>query len=239
MRKNLIALLPLAALLMSCKHHNPVQDIHSDATSTPPSGITNPSTPPSTNNLVIYGDSLSSGGGAFEYPDTLGSGSLDFADTSNPIGVKSIKFFWGGQPVGGQTVFAGFDLMHVGDQTQYNVTPGKNLQSGSYKHVAFQARGSLQPNNVIKIEVADDGDTNTPAPCIVLSANGTDTDAAPGVPHPCLNTAKLSSTWQPYNLSVSNSDLASVKDYFKATFINKGAGTAGGTVYFDSIQYEP
>ena len=103
--------------------------------------------------------------------------------------------------------------------------------------------GGLPADVVVKVEVADDGLQSTPAPCIVLSATGLLDDSTPGNPVvSCTNKATLLSTWQSYSLNVSASDLASVKDYFKATFIYKGAPAttgSGGTILFDQILYKP
>jgi hypothetical protein len=131
--------------------------------------------------------------------------------------------------------------MHVPTLAEYATTPGKDLRSGNYSRVRFNARGSLSTNTVVKVEVADDGDTATPAPCIVLSESGTEDDATANNPASCMTRGRLTSSWAQFSIPVSASDLDNVKDFFKATFIYKRAdqGTgSGGTIYLDEIQYE-
>jgi hypothetical protein len=158
------------------------------------------------------------------------------------VGANSIRYVWNGGDVAGQHVFAGMDLIHSGQLSDYNSTPPKDLRSGNYTRVTFTARGSLGANVVLKIEVADDGNQATPAPCLILSTNGMMDDSSPGNPVPsCLMKSTLDSSWQSYSIPVSANDLAAVKDYFKATFINT-AGPAttstGGTAFFDQILYQ-
>ncbi len=204
---------------------------------------TNPNPPPAGSlNLEIYTDDLHQGG-AFLYPGGENQ-SLQFSDTSNPsTGLNAMRYSWTGDNAAGQHIFVGVDLVHTGGLADYAATAGKDLRSGNYARVTFDARGSLSSDVVIKIEVSDDGVQGTPAPCIVLSATGLLDDSTPGNPFAsCGNKATLLSTWQSYSLSVSASDLTSVKDYFKATFIYKGAPAStgtGGTVFVDQILYRP
>jgi len=192
--------------------------------------------------LEIYTDDLHQGG-AFLYPGGDNQ-TLSFSDTSNPSnGANSIRYFWTGGDTAGQHVFVGMDLMHTGALAEYASTPGKDLRSGAYTRVTFDARGSLPSDVVVKVEASDDGVQSTPAPCIVLSATGLLDDSTPGNPvASCTNKATLLGTWQSYSLSVSAGDLASVKDYFKATFIYKGtlgSTGSGGVLYLDQILYKP
>jgi hypothetical protein len=189
-------------------------------------------------NFVIFGDELQSGGGAFFYPG--GENQLiTFEDQSNPIGQRSIRYTWNGNTTGGQTTFAGFDLMHTPTQATYTSTSGRDLRAAGYTKITFYARGALASNNVLKIEAADDGENSTSAPCLVLSMNGSDTATG------CTNTAQLTSSWQVFTITIPNSALATVKDFFKATiiFTNPVVGSSvpgqGGTIYFDQIQYTP
>jgi hypothetical protein len=220
-------------------------------TTTPPSGSSNPGTKPSTTTvsglpsgslpLQIYTDDLHQGG-AFLYPGGENQ-VLSFNDQSNPAaGSNSMRYVWNGGDVAGQHVFAGVDLIHSGSLSDYNSTPGKDLRPGKYTRVTFDARGSLGPQVVVKIEVADDGNPSTPAPCVVLSASGDLDDSTPGNPAPsCMNKASLTDSWQSFSLPVSPANLSSVKDYFKATYIYKGPiqtpGT-GGTLFVDQILYQ-
>jgi hypothetical protein len=194
-------------------------------------------------NLVVFSNELKTGGGAFLYPGGENQ-ILAFNDTTNPVSARSIRYTWNGGPVASQTVFAGFDLMHTPTQATYASTQGRNLSNASYHKVTFDARGSLSDRVIVKVEVDDDGDPATAAPCIVLSENGQDTD--PNSPS-CL-LGKLTANWLQYPVTgVSiidfTSKLANVKDFFKATMIcNQGGGNIpcqGGTVYFDTIQYTP
>jgi hypothetical protein len=207
-----------------------------------PGGSTGGTTPSGSTSLVIYDDELRQGG-AFLYPGGENQ-VLSFNDTSNPAaGSQSMRYAWNGGDVAGQHAFTGVDLIHSGDISNYGSTPGKDLRAGKYSRVTFDARGTLGANVVIKIEVADDGVQGTPAPCLVLSPNGDQDDTSAGNPVPgCLMRATLQSGWQNYSIPISANELASVKDYFKATYINKGAPastSSGGTVFFDQIQYQP
>jgi len=234
--------LGLTILLMtSCQKKddpaNTVQPAAAQPPTTPP-----PTTPPGTMNLEIYTDDLQQGG-AFLYPGGENQ-AITFADTSNPSnGTHSIRYAWNGGNVAGQAVFAGMDLMHTGNFADYASTPGKDIHAGLYTRVTFDARGLLPADVVIKVEVADDGNTGTPAPCMILSNTGSLDDSTPGNPvASCTNLASLQSAWQSYSIPVSASNLTSVKDYFKATFIYKGAsGTngSGGTLFLDQILYKP
>ena len=211
-----------------------------------------------TNSFVIFNSELLTGGGAFEFPGSEGQ-SLSFSDTSNPISHRSIRYSWTGQPVSNpsgvpnpESAFAGFDLMDTATLDTYASTLGRNLQTPNYGKATFYARGSLSTNTVLKIEVSDDGNVNTAAPCIVLSANGT--DPTPGPSGACsvngsvfnplaMPTRTLSSSWQQFTITIPNSALANIKDFFKATFVYTNPGTApvgqGGTAYVDVIQYQP
>jgi len=197
--------------------------------------------------FVVFSNELQTGGGAFEYPGSDGQ-SLVFNDTSNPISRRSIRYGWTGQAVAGQTVFAGFDLMHTPQLSAYATTPGRDLHLAGYMKVTFYARGSLSSNTVLKIEVADDGNTTTPDPCVTLYMG-----AVPPSPDPCdangsdnlkMTPQVLTSSWQPYTITLLNSvlSMSNVKDFFKATFVFTPAVGApagqGGTAYFDQIQYE-
>ena len=77
------------------------------------------------------------------------------------------------------------------------------------------------------------------APCVILSTSGATTDPN----SPTCTTAQLTANWQQYSLSIPAGQLASVKDFFKATFIFTDpplpAPGQGGVVYFDQIQYQP
>jgi hypothetical protein len=213
------------------------------ATGTTTTGTTTTGTTPPSGSLAlqIYTDDLHQGG-AFLYPGGDNQ-TLAFNDTSNPAaGTSSTRYMWNGGDVAGQHVFAGMDLIHSGGLNDYPTTPGKDLRAGKYTHVTFDARGSLGPNTIVKIEVADDGNPSTPAPCVVLSASGMEDDSTPGNPiSSCLNKSTLQGSWQSYSIPVAASDLSAVKDYFKATFIYKGAaGTSGngGTLFLDQILYQ-
>lgn len=196
-------------------------------------------------NLVVFSNELKTGGGAFEYPGGQNQ-VLDFADTSNPISARSIRYVWNGSPAqAGSTdhTFAGFDLMHTTSLTDYSTTVGRDLRAAGYTKVTFYARGALSTNTTLKIEVADDGNTGTASPCLTLSTNGTDNACTAGPL--TLTPRQLTSSWQQYTLTFPTSSLAAVKDFFKATFVftdpfvgNQNPGQ-GGTVYFDQIQYEP
>ena len=196
--------------------------------------------------LTVFSDELVSSGGAFLYPGGENQ-TLSFADQSNPLSARSIRYLWNGKPPQGGSssfTFAGFDLMNAATQATYSSTPGRDLRAAGYTKVKFYARGSLSTNTVLKIEVADDGIDGGVIPgCLVLSANGTDTVTSGN--QPCSNTRTLTGDWQSYTILISNAMLASVKDYFKATFVftdpfvgNQTPGQ-GGTVYFDQIFYEP
>jgi hypothetical protein len=207
---------------------------------------------------VIFDNELSSGGGAFLYPGGENQ-TLSFADRSNPLSQRSIRYSWNGGDVSWpgcspnpEHSFAGLDLMHTPTQTQYNSTPGRDLRQGGYNKVTFFARGSLASYTVLKIEVASPG---VPAgtcpgvvsPCLILSSDGVTTD--PGSPTCPADPKPLTGQWQQYTINVAPSNLTSVKDFFKATFIFENlpgcvpsvctAPGQGGTVYFDVIQYQP
>lgn len=195
--------------------------------------------------LVVFRDELKTGGGAFEYPGGENQ-SLSFTDTSNPVSARSIRYYWSGQPAqAGSTdhTFAGFDLMHTAVLADYTTTAGRDLRTAGYTKVTFYARGSLSTNTTLKIEVADDGSQSTADPCMTLSTNGTD-DACTAGPL-SMAPRQLTSSWQQFTITVPNSALASIKDFFKATFVftdpfvgNQAPGQ-GGTVYLDQIVYQP
>ncbi len=186
--------------------------------------------------LTVFASELQTGGGAFLYPSGENQ-VLSFNDTSNAVSARSIRYTWNGQSVDGQIVFAGFTLMHTPTQSTYSTTIGRDLRAAGYTRVTFYARGTLAANNLVKIEVADDGATTTAAPCVSLSESGT-MDASPA----CGTMGTLSPTWQPVTMTVANSNLANVKDFFKATIIDISGSTipgGGGTVFFDQIEYAP
>ena len=200
-------------------------------------------------NFVIFSDELKTGGGAFEYPGGENQ-SLSFADTSNPISRRSIRYSWNGQPTvagSADATFAGFDLMHVVDNTPtltiYAATPGRDLRQTGYTKATFYARGTLASNTVLKIEVSDDGNTSTSDPCLVLSAAGTDNSAcdANGLDLLKMPAQVLTSSWRQYTITIPTASLGNVKDLFKATFVfapSYGAIPQGGVIYVDQIQYE-
>jgi len=196
--------------------------------------------------LKVFSDELFSGGGAFLYPGGENQ-TLAFNDLSNPVSARSIRYVWNGKPpAAGSTSFsfAGFDLMHTATETTYSTTAGRDLRAAGYRRVTFYARGSLSTNTVIKIEVADDGIDGGVVPgCLVLSTSGSGTVTSGN--QPCSNTATLSSNWTRHTITITDAMLASVKDYFKATFVftdpfvgNQTPGQ-GGTLYVDAIFYEP
>ncbi len=196
-------------------------------------------------NFVIFNNELVSGGGAFEYPGSEGQ-VLSFNDMSNPISRRSIRYSWTGEPVAGQSIFAGFDLMHTATQADYASTPGRDLRKAGYTKVTFYARGSLSTNTELKIEVSDDGNTATATPCLVLSTDGTDPNdlcEVNGANPLKMLPRQLISSWQQFTITVPNSALANIKDFFKATFVFTpivGAPSGqGGTAYFDVIVYQP
>jgi hypothetical protein len=191
--------------------------------------------------FVIFNSELASGGGAFEYPGGENQ-TLTFLETQNTISGRSIRYHWTGQPAAAGSTnhsFAGFDLMHTAQQADYTATPARDLSAAGYTSARFYARGSLSTNTVLKIEVADDGNTATAAPCVVLSTNGTDTGGTSCTP------GFLTSDWRQYSIPLTSTALSAVKDFFKATFIftdpfvgNQAPGQ-GGTVYLDEVLYLP
>jgi hypothetical protein len=186
-----------------------------------------------------------SGGGAFLYPGSEGQ-HLAFNDTSNTISSRSIRYRWTGENVAGQFLFAGFDLMHTPTEATYSSTAGRDLHAAGYGHVKFFARGSLATNTLAKIEVADDGNTSTVnLSCVSLStAAHLDDGFNPGSTM-CGRRDTISSDWHQYSIPISNPPvaLASIKDFFKVTFVFNNAipGNTlpgqGGTIYIDQIQY--
>jgi hypothetical protein len=205
--------------------------------------------------FVIFSSELVTGGGAFEYPGGQNQ-SLSFSDTSNPISRRSIRYSWTGGVVNAPgctpdptPLFAGFDLMYTPTLATYNPSPsvpGRDLHKAGYTKATFYARGGLSTDTVLKVEVAASG---VPAgcpvlpvvPCVWLSTNGTDDD---GTNSQLCGHAQLTGGWQQYTISIPNSALTNVKDFFKATFVfNQPSGSTapgqGGTAYFDQIQYQP
>jgi len=202
---------------------------------------------------VIFYSELTSGGGAFLYPAGENQ-SFIFNDRSNPISERSIRYSWNGQPVSNPMCtpnpehnFAGFDLMHTPTQATYSSTPGRDLRAAGYTKVVFYARGSLSTNTYLKVEVAGPGPANNNtcaavvSPCVKL-ISGTDPNPASD---PACPDKQLTGSWQAYTIPVLPSDLQSVKDFFKATFVfidpfigNQQPGQ-GGVAYFDAISYNP
>jgi hypothetical protein len=205
----------------------------------------------------VFSSELKTGGGAFEYPGGDNQ-VLSFADRSNPISNRSIRYFWNGQPAttntsifGSKGEIAGFTLMHTVSETSYDVTPGRDISGFGYTTVTFYARGALSTNTTLKIEAAANTSGSTFSSCLTLSSDGQGDEcgangAAPGTKE------ILNSSWQKYTLVIFQpaNSLKSVKDFFKATFVYffpLGGGPPlpgeapgqGGTVYFDQIQYEP
>jgi hypothetical protein len=203
------------------------------------SGALGPGTIGGSGRLVVYSNELQTGGGAFLYPSGENQ-ALSFNDQSNPVSARSIRYTWNGQDVAGQNVFAGVDLMHTPTQATYSATTGRDLSAAGYTQVTFYARGALGTHVVVKVEVADEGNTGTAAPCMVLSANGTDGDpASPG----CTGRGQLTPSWTQQRVTgVTPTHLSNIKDFFKATFVYTVSSTidsSGGTLYLDQIQYEP
>ena len=244
--KKFIGSTVLVVLLSAGCNKNPFDRTH-DASNSGGTGTFTPST-----SFVIFNSELTSGGGAFEYPGPEGQ-SLTFNDMSNPVSHRSIRYSWTGQPVSNAgcpaqnptSAFAGFDLMHTSTQGDYAGTPGRDLTKAGYTKVTFYARGSLSTNTYLKVEVAGPGSTDPCAavvsPCLKL-LNGAD-------PKPSQDTTcspvQLSGQWGTYTVTIPSpaTQLAAVKDLFKATFIyipTFGAPSGqGGTAYFDVIQYQP
>jgi hypothetical protein len=193
--------------------------------------------------LIVFSNELMTGGGAFLYPGGENQ-SLTFADTSNPVSARSIRYVWNGGNVssqfGPEHTFAGFDLMNTSTQADYGSASntGRDLRAAGYTKVNFFARASLSSNTLVKVEVA--APSTNPAPCIAFSTDGTLDDTLPGGT-PCGVKRAISSNWGSFTISiVPATHLGTVKDFFKATFIYVGAGTgSGGTVYFDNIEYAP
>jgi hypothetical protein len=152
-----------------------------------------------------------------------------------------MRYHWTGGNVAGQFVYAGVDLMRAGNLAEYPTTAPIDLRSGRYRLVRFDVRGALSADTVLKIEVADDGDPGTPAPCLVLSESGQDTDSTPNNPVGCQNVGRLEADWRRFTIPVTDTNLLAVKDFFKATFIYKRTDLpgSGGTVFFDNIEYLP
>jgi hypothetical protein len=195
-----------------------------------------------TGNLVVFSNELKTGGGAFEYPNGDNQ-ILSFNDTSNPISARSIRYNWNGQSVNGQTGFAGFDLCFVpvvdNNFTHYNNDTPRDLRAAGYNHVTFYARGNFASNEFIKVEVADDGDGGAIPPCVALSPNG-DLDDTAGLP--CGTLASIGTAWGSHTITITNSHLNPLKDFFKATFVCLNTGNipcGSSTVYFDNIVYTP
>jgi hypothetical protein len=200
----------------------------------------------------IFSSELMTGGGAFEYPGGDNQ-TLSFEDRSNALSQRSIRYSWNGQPAGTPSngelpgKFAGFTLMYVPLQAQYDATAatsGRDLRAAGYSKVTFYVRGSLSTNTSLKIEGPDDAQGPIVPPCITLSVDGSANECAGGAETPQV----LDGTWRQHTLHVPPGAFASVKDFFKATFIytfplgDSLPGQApgqGGTVYFDQIQYEP
>ncbi|HVO33387.1 MAG TPA: hypothetical protein VMU17_05675 [Elusimicrobiota bacterium] len=198
--------------------------------------------------FYVFCDELKTGGGSFEYPGSDYQ-SLSFFDASNPISHRSIRYSWTGQDVSNpnclpnpEHTFAGFDLMHTTTLLAYPTTPGRDLRGSGYTHASFFARGSLSTNTVLKVEVAGAGSTGAcsaaVSPCLDLSSDGSLDDGSGNCGH-----AALSAAWQSYSISMTNPDLSSIKDFFKATFIflppsGDLAPGQGGAAYFDVIEYQ-
>jgi hypothetical protein len=239
-----LCLLPFAFLLVVAGCKNPFDSTRNASGGGPTGTFSGSST------FVIFYNELVSGGGAFLYPGSDGQ-SLSFNDTSNPIGYRSIRYSWTGQPVSNPGCspdpthnFAGFDLMHTPTLDTYLTTPGRDLSKAGYTKVTFYARGSLSSRTLVKVEVASAQNPSVCVPlhaaCISLSVSGTDDDDN----NPCGVTGTLTSSWQHYSIPVDGSTLTAVKNFFKSTFIFNdlypGSTTPGqgGTVYFDQILYQ-
>lgn len=196
---------------------------------------------------VVFSGELVSGGGAFEYPGSEGQ-SLIFNDTSNPISNRSIRYSWTGESVAGQHTFAGFDLMHTATQADYTTTVGRDLRQAAYTQVKFYARGTLSTNTLVKIEVADDGNSGTAnSSCVSLSPTALLDDGVNAGSTACGRLDSLTTDWKPFTIPIAspNTALAAVKDFMKVTFVFNDplpgslVGGQGGTIYIDQIQYEP
>jgi len=259
-----ICLLPFAMLLAVSGCKSPF-----DSTRNASGGATG--TLGTASSFVVFSDELETGGGAFEYPGPDGQ-NLVFTDTSNPISRRSIRYSWTGRDVSNpqgsgclpnpEHIFAGFDLMHVPDNTPtlsvYNSTPGRNLSKAGYTKATFYVRGSLSSNTILKVEAASPG---VPAsgcpvvtsPCLILYANANDLavyEASPGFSTNCQPApTALTGSWQSYSMSIaaaianSSQPASAIKDFFKATFVYTPPGFGapsgqGGIAYFDQIQYQ-
>jgi hypothetical protein len=253
-----IYLLPFALLLASC-NKSPF-----DRTQNALGGALG-TAGPSAGAFVIFSDELRTGGGAFLYPGGENQ-TLSFADRSNPISQRSIRYSWTGGDVswpGGCTptehTFAGFDLMDTPTLATYSSTPGRDLHLGGYTTATFYSHGSLSTNTVLKVEVAASGVAggcvNPPqVPCLILYANASDLTAYQNYSAPPTEVCPampLTGNWQSYSIPIgsaianSSQPAFAIKDFFKATFVftplfvGSTAPGQGGTVYFDVIQYQP
>lgn len=233
----------IAALLLfsSCKK-NPLDRIDTAASGAMPTDS------PSTAFVVYRNGEITSGGGAGLYPGS-DEQTINFNDSG------AIRYMWTGRDVGGQHVFAGFDLCHSPDLSpQWYWWLGKDLSEHHFSKISFYIKGSLSKDTVVKIESPHDGINpnagnkyiSSYRPCKVLSNDGIE-PIDPGTGFLLCRDGynpgalKLTSSWQKVTMSAPNEKFLwyNIRDFFKATFVFVGNGTgSGGVIYVDKVQYD-
>ncbi|MBN1823955.1 MAG: hypothetical protein JW803_06535 [Endomicrobiales bacterium] len=201
----------------------------------PTSKLVNPSSSNTigswTGSWTLYDDELKTGGAVMLYTETDGV-EIDFNDTDAPrVGSKCLKFSWDGREVTAysnppeypsdyrESDFVGFGLIVAKQVSDYEETT-KDLSQGGFRKVSFWAKGSLNTDVSVKIEIEN------------TSGQATSIKLLP------------SQEWVYYEYDV-NYDIAVIKDYAKILMVydedgdpqtaNAGRGN-GGTVYFDEIK---
>ncbi len=167
---------------------------------------------------TIYDDELKTGGGMMFYSSPDGQ-KLDFECRDNPrSGTKCIKYSWDGTQVYDydyqkwQTNWCGWGIIVGKDWTSYD-SSSKDISEAGYNKITFWVRGKIDSKTTVKFEgpVRED-------------KGGTDFIR--------LDSTQITSSWQQFTISLSGTDVSSVKDYFKVIF-EKGKGI----IYIDDIKY--
>jgi hypothetical protein len=181
-------------------------------------------TPQSSGVFMIYDNEFKTGGGLAFIPGGA-SQSIDIFNHDNPVnsGVQ-IKYVWNGQPVAGQQLFAGFNILITPNLDTLAATAPKNLSAAGYTTMKMRIRGALSSGNTLRIEGPTDGSEGAVA-------------AQPAT-QPTLTDA-----WQDFSFPIPAGDFSSVKIFatFSIQYAQPPRTTAagnGGTIYVDDLRYE-
>ena len=175
--------------------------------------------------FIVYDDDLKTGGGLGLIPSG-GNQTIDLTAVGTPARtLRHIQYSWSGADVGGQHLFAGFQLLITPDSSTLSAETAKNLSAAGYTRMTLYVRGQLSDGNSLRIEGPSNGDS------AFVPARTT------------LASTELTNDWQSVTLTIPPGDFSSVKIFATFSFqytqpprtTNAGGG---GSIFVDEIRYE-